>query len=507
MKIFSAEQIKHWDTYTTHNGSVDSLGLMERASETFVSWFTEQFTDKTVSVYVFCGNGNNGGDGLAISRLLHQKSYDVTVAVLPHSDRRSIDNQTNLNAAQKINGLKISTLSNSDDFPTITDASIVIDALLGTGLKNELHGFTENLVGFINQLNAIRVAVDTPSGLFGDKSSTGVIFNADYTFSFEQPKLAFFFPENHKYVGKWVVKSIHLSKEYYFSESTENYLLTNKVALSHYKKRKKFDHKGSFGHAILIVGSKGKIGAAVLSTFACLRSGCGLTTVYTPPCGYEILQTSVPEAMVITDSNGDYISDLPKIDSYDAIGIGCGLGMENQTQRVVDKLLNTSKQPIVLDADALNIIASNPDMLNRIPENSILTPHPKEFERLFGKTTTDFERIRLQREKAMHLKCFILLKGAHSCIATPDGICYYNSTGNPGMATAGSGDVLTGIITGLLAQGYTSEAALCVGVYLHGLAGDLGAKELGEDSLIARDIIKYLPKAFLKMKDYSTNKV
>ncbi len=501
MKIFNTEKIKAWDANTIENEPIDSLELMERASKTFVSWFTEKFSNKTTPIYVFCGNGNNGGDGFAISRLLHQKSYDVIVVALSVSDKRSIDNQANLNAIQKMSDLKFLTLSDSEDFPPIQDSSIVIDALLGTGLKDEIYGFTQYLVHFLNQLNVIRVAVDIPSGLFGDETSTGVIFYADYTFSFEQPKLAFMFPENHKYVGKWIVKSIHLSEEYYASERADNYLLTDKIVLSHYKKRRKFEHKGSFGHAILIMGSRGKIGAAVLSTFACLRSGCGLATVYTPSCGYEILQTSIPEAMVITDNNDSYIGSLPETDKYDAIGIGCGLGIENETQKVLGELLQNSKQPLVLDADALNIIASNPEMLNEIPENSILTPHPKEFERLFGKTSNDFERNSLQRQNAIKLGCFILLKGAHSCIATPDGTCYYNSTGNPGMATAGSGDVLTGIITGLLAQGYSSRPSLCIGVYLHGLAGDIGAKALGEDSLIARDLIKYLPNAFMELND------
>jgi len=500
MKIFSTEQIRQWDAYTIQNEPIGSLELMERASETFASWFTEQFPNKLIPIYVFCGNGNNGGDGLAISRILHQKSYDIKVIVLAFSDRRSEDNEANLKAAQKMNDLHITTLSNMDDLPSIQDSSIVIDALFGTGLKNELHGFVQDLIRFLNQLNVTRVAIDMPSGLYGDASSNGVIFNADYTFSFEQPKLAFMFPENQKYVGQWRVNSIQLSEEYYFNESADNYLLTNKVVLSHYKKRRKFEHKGSFGHALLIMGSRGKIGAAVLSTCACLRSGSGLTTVYTPSCGYEILQTSIPEAMVITDNNDSYIGTMPKTDKYNAIGVGCGLGMEDETQKVVGELLQNSSHALVLDADALNIIAANPDMLHKIPKDSILTPHPKEFERLFGKTYNDFERNSLQRQKAISLQCYILLKGAHSCIATPDGICYYNTTGNPGMATAGSGDVLTGIITGLLAQGYSSKAALCLGVYLHGLAGDLGAKELGEESLISRDIIKYLPKAFIKMK-------
>ena len=502
MKIFSTVQIQNWDAYTVKNEGIDSIDLMERASETFANWFTEQFSNKLIPIYVFCGNGNNGGDGLAISRLLHQKSYDVNVMVLGHSDRRSEDNQTNLNTILQISDLKISNISNQEGFPHIQNSSIIIDALFGTGLNSELHGLVRNLVLFLNGLDVTRIAVDIPSGLHGDESSKGVIFNADYTFSIEQPKLAFMFPENEKYVGKWIARSIHLSEEYYFDGITNNYLLTDKVVLSHYKKRGKFEHKGNFGHAIMIMGSRGKIGAAVLSTFACLRSGCGLATVYTPSCGYEILQTSIPEAMVITDSNDSHISSLPITDTYDAIGIGCGLGMEDETQKVIDELLQKSKQPLVLDADALNIIAANLDLLNRIPKDSILTPHPKEFERLFGKTSNDFERNNLQRHKAISLQCFILLKGAHSCIATPDGMCYYNTTGNPGMATAGSGDVLTGIITGLLAQGYSSKSALCIGVYLHGLAGDLGVKELGEESLIASDIVEYLPKAFLELNDY-----
>ena len=499
MKIFSTKQIKSWDTYTIERERITSLELMERASNVFVSWFIEQFPNKTTPIYIFCGNGNNGGDGFVISRLLHQESYKVNVIAQALPIKRSKDNEVNLNAIHKISDLKILTLSNSDDFPSIENDSIVVDALFGTGLKNELRGFFKNLVRFLNKLNVIRVAVDIPSGLSGDASSAGAIFNANYTFSFEHPKLAFMFPENHKYVGEWFAKTIHLSEEYYFSESSDSYLLTPQVALSHYKKRKKFEHKGNFGHALLIMGSRGKIGAAVLSTFACLKSGCGLATVYTPSCGYEILQTSIPEAMVITDNNDSYISSFPKTDIYNAIGIGCGLGLATETEKAFGKLLQNSKQPLVLDADALNIIAMNPNMLTKIPKDSILTPHPKEFERLFGKTSNDFERNILQKQKAMKLKCFILLKGAHSCIATPEGICYYNSTGNSGMATAGSGDVLTGIITGLLAQGYSSKAAVCLGVYLHGLAGDLGAQELGQESLIARDIIKHFPKAFIKL--------
>ena len=504
MKIFNAEKIKNWDKYTIQNEGIESINLMERASEAFTDWFTRKFVNKTTPIFVFCGNGNNGGDGLAISRLLYQKSYNIHIIVLAISDKRSADNQANLNAIEKFGDLKTTTLFNRADLPAIPDSSIIIDAIFGTGLNKELHGFTKELVETLNALNAVRIAVDIPSGLLADKASRGTVFNAHYTFSFEQPKLAFMFPENDKYVGKWIAESINLSKAYYSNEATDHHLLTDNKISSYYKKRNKFEHKGNFGHALLIMGSKGKIGAAFLSAYSSLRSGCGLTTIYTPNCGYEILQTSIPEAMVVTDKNEFHISDVPNIDIYDAIGVGCGLGVKSETQKAFSDLLQKSENPLVLDADALNIIAENPDLIMSIPKHSILTPHPKEFERLFGKSSDNFERNDLQRNKAISLQCFILLKGAHSCIATPMGLCYYNSTGNPGMATAGSGDVLTGIITGLLAQGYSSKAALCLGVYLHGLAGDLASNDLGEESIMARDIIEYLPKAYLQLHQYST---
>jgi len=499
MKIFHTKQIKTWDEYTIKNKPISSLELMENASLTFTNWFTKQFPDKTNPIYVLCGNGNNGGDGLAISRLLLQAAYKVTVVIEAQPEKRSKDNSTNLELLQNRYNLKICSMANLKSLPNIEDSSIVVDALFGTGLKGELRGFFKKVVVALNHLKVTRVAIDIPSGLQGDTSSSGVIFQADYTFSFQQPKLAFLFPENQSFVGTWIVKSIGLSEEYYLHEKTDNFLLTEKIASSLYKIRDKFDHKGNFGHALLLMGGKGKIGAAMLSTLACLRAGCGLVTVYTPSCGYTILQTSVPEAMVLTDKNENYITSLPKTDGYTVAGIGCGIGTKSETQEVVFDLIENATMPLVLDADALNCIAINKSILSELPKNSVLTPHPKEFERLFGTTSNDFERNKLQREKAISLGCFIVLKGAHSCIATPEGDCYFNSTGNPGMATAGSGDVLTGIITGLLAQGYTSQAAVFLGVYLHGLSGDLAIRKLGQESLLARDLIKYLPRAFQKL--------
>ena len=497
MKLFNNEQIRQWDNYTIANEPITSLALMERASATFVNWFIGQFSDKERPIYIFCGRGNNGGDGLAIARLLHEKSYHINLFVFPNSGKESVDYTSNL---QRINEVNLSIIEHQRDFPKIPENAIIIDALFGTGLKRALTDLPEALVAYLNQLDATSVSVDLPSGLMSDSVSSGTIFKANHTFSFEQPKLAFLFPENADFVGHWMAHSIGLSKAYYKSVHTDNNFLTDQDIKSLLKKRPKFGHKGNFGHALMIVGSKGMIGAAILSTSAALRSGSGLTTIYAPSSGYEILQSTIPEAMVLNDPHNDYLTHLPKnISNFNAIGIGCGIGTNQHTQKVVGDLLKNHSQPLVLDADALNIIALNPEMINDIPKKSILTPHPKEFERLFGKTKDQFERYELQKQKAIELQCYILVKGAHSCAATPKGQCFFNSTGNPGMATAGSGDVLTGIIVGLLAQNYSPKASICIGIYLHGLAGDLAAYKLGEASLMARDLIKYLPNAFIKL--------
>lgn len=436
MKILSTTQIQAWDEFTIKQENTESLALMEKASNTFAIWFMKQFPDKAKTVYVFCGNGNNGGDGFAISRLLIQADYQVNVLLQAKPNKRSKDNETNLEILQNMSQLKLWEIARLEDVPTIEKSSIVIDALFGTGLKGELRGFFKDLVKFLNDLNCKRVSVDIPTGLQGEIHSRGVIFQADCTFSFEQPKLAFLFPENQQYVGKWTAKSIGLSEKYYSQETTTNFLLTKKIAQSLTKKRGKFEHKGNFGHALLLMGSKGKIGAAVLSSYACMRAGSGLTTIYTPSCGYSVLQTSIPEVMVIADEKEDYISCLPETEGYTTIGLGCGIGTNQETQSVVFDLVKSATQALVLDADALNSIAKNKAILSEIPKNFILTPHPKEFERLFGKTANDFERNELQRKKSINLGCYILLKGAHSCISTPEGNCYFNTAGNPGMATA-----------------------------------------------------------------------
>lgn len=499
MKILSSEQIRAWDQFTITNEPISSLDLMERASNSFVDWFVLQFPDQSKKIFVFCGNGNNGGDGLAISRLLHQRGYQVEAFTFSISTKRSTDNQSNLHAAQQLPELKITTLAENDALFEIDESGIIIDALFGSGLTREITGYFRNLIEHLNQQKAIRVAVDLPSGLFTDTHSQGAIFRADYSLSFQQPKLAFLFPENHKYAGEWNCKPIGLSPSFYLNAESDHHLLTKELAQTLLKTRKKFAHKGNFGHACLIVGSLGKMGAAILAAKACLRAGCGLLTVRVPTCGYDIMQISVPEAMVELDANETHLGQLISVTKYEATGIGCGLGTASDTKTAVANLLEHADKPLVLDADALNIISQD-ELHGKIPEGSILTPHPKEFERLFGPSNNDFERNKTQRRWARDLQSYIVLKGAHTCIATPEGKCYFNTTGNPGMATAGSGDVLTGIITGLLAQDYDSFSAALLGVYLHGLAGDFACENLCEQSMIAGDIINGLSNAIKSMQ-------
>lgn len=267
--------------------------------------------------------------------------------------------------------------------------------------------------------------------------------------------------------------------------------LVNKIL----KPRDPFTHKGNYGHACLVAGSYGMMGAAVLCAKGCLRSGVGKLTCFIPKVGYGVMQTSIPEAMVKVCGK-KYIKEIDDLNNFDVLGIGPGIGIYKSHALLLQKIFLEYKKPIVIDADALNILSANKKLLQRIPAESIITPHPKEFERLFGKSDSDIERTAQALQMSHQYKIFIVLKGHHTLIAAPDGKTWFNSTGNAGMATGGSGDVLTGILTGLLAQGYSSLEACLLGVYLHGLAGDIAAEELSQNALIAGDIIDNLGNAF-----------
>jgi len=497
MKILTAEQTREADAFTIKNEPISSTDLMERAAQTCTDWITKKYDNKTVFT-IFCGVGNNGGDGLVIARQLIEKAYQVDVLVVEFSAKHSANFEVNLERLQKV-GLNPVFLSKDMHDVYINKDVVVIDAIFGSGLSKPITGWVADFIHEINAEETTKIAIDVPSGLFTEDNSENIdknIIKADVTLTFQQPKLAFLMPQNFTYVGEFVVLAIGLHQEFLHQVKSKQVFITKPLVQSIFHTRQKFEHKGNFGHALIIAGSKGKMGAEILASKACLRSGAGLLTVQVPKCGVAIMQTALPEAMCIADDEDKFISTLTEIGNFASIGIGPGLGQEQQTQKVLKLLIQNADKPLVIDADALNILSENKTWLAFLPPNSILTPHPKEFERLVGKWATDEERLTLLQEFAYKNKLIVVLKGAHTAIACPDEMVFFNSTGNPGMATGGSGDVLTGIITGLLAQGYAPKDAAILGVYLHGLAGDIAKENLGEESMIAGDIINYLPMAF-----------
>lgn len=493
MKILNADQLREWDQYTIHQEPISSIDLMERAAVKCVDWLEEnRLLDHSFSI--FCGKGNNGGDGLAIARLLSQQHRNVNVYILESGVPGTEEFQLNLERLQHA----IRFIQTEKNFPSFKDNEIIIDALFGSGLNRPLEGVTAKLVEHINNSGCTIISIDVPSGLPVDHSAKGnSIIKADHTLSFQVYKLAFLLPGNAAFIGKVHILDIGLHRDYYNSVTAQYDLLDDEIISAIYKPRKSFAHKGNFGHCLLVAGSYGKMGAAVLSAKACIRSGAGLTTCHIPKSGYEIIQTAVPEAMVITDFNSSIITKMDEdISKFSCIGIGPGIGTASETKKMLEEIFNYYRNPVVLDADALNILSSDKYLLRKIPPNSILTPHPKEFERLFDKSENDLERLEQTRLKAKEYNVVIVLKGHNTFIATPGGRAYFNSTGNAGMAKGGSGDVLTGILTALVAQGYDTVEASILGVYLHGLAGDLAAKEFSMEAMVAGDIIENLGKAF-----------
>ena len=504
-KILSAPQIRALDTFTIENEPISSIDLMERASQTFVNWFVKKFSDTSIKVYIFCGQGNNGGDGLAIGRILQQHFYEVELLICKIGNHPSEDFSKNKKRLPLHENLIIHEIEKEDTLPEPIENGIIIDAIFGSGLNRSVEGFWAKVLKFINQQNCPIVAVDLPSGMFADQHTSGHSIHADYSFSFELPKLAFLFPENANRTGEWTFGSIQLHPNGIAKAPTHNFYLEKRFIQNILKSRAKYAHKGTFGHALLIAGSLGKVGAAILAGRAALRSGCGLVTIHSPKCAYDILQSTIPEAMADIDEHEFYFSKVENLEKYSTIGIGCGLDTKACTVEGLEMLLKQFNRPIVLDADALNIISQHPHLFELIPPKSILTPHPKEFQRLFGIAKNDFERNELQRHFSKKYDIYITLKGAHTCISTPEGDCFFNSTGNPGMATGGSGDVLTGILTSLLAQGYNPLNASILGVFTHGLTGDIFLEKNNSwEALIAGDLIDNLGAAFYNIRNYNT---
>lgn len=509
MKIFTAQQIRDADAYTIRHTPISSLDLMEKAAIACTAWICRHYNEDT-PIYVFCGLGNNGGDGLAITRLLRNRGYNAAAFILHHSTKASDDHTANRNALQQQYPAAIHDIPDNGLLPQPDRNALIVDAILGTGLSRPVEGWIATVIEQLNDLKVQQhdiVAIDMPSGLQADASSVNTtVIKADQTLSFEFYKLAFLLPENAAFVGEICILSIDLSPDY-IAQTPSRFNITDAFQVrSIYRPRKPFSHKGTFGHALLIAGSEGKIGAAVLSAKACLRAGVGLLSCHIPKCGYEIMQIAAPGAMCFVDEQRDHSSGFhnhvltPEAAAkFRTIGIGPGLGTAAGTCWALEKLLDHYRQPMVIDADALNILASSPALLKKVPAGSLLTPHPKEFERLFGKTANDVERLQVLSQNAVERQLNILLKGRYTAMAFPDGSIWFNATGNPGMATGGSGDVLTGILTSLLAQGYSPQETMLLGVYLHGLAGDHAAAIHSEEAMIAEDIVEFLGKTFLEL--------
>ena len=495
LPVLSSQQIREADQYTILNEPISSLDLMERASLSFVDKLLVLIPGFE-KVYIICGTGNNGGDGLAVSRILSLKGIQVATYVVGDLRNATPDFQINY---ERLNG-QVKALENVSHLPKVGSSDLLIDAIFGSGLSRSVSGFIGEIIEAMNQLHATKVALDIASGLFANHppDPEAVVFKPDFTISFQVPKWSFFQPSLYQYVGHVEIVDIGLNVDFIKNLATSTYLTDPADVSGVFNHRPKFSHKGNFGRLLIIGGSKGKMGAALLATQAALRSGAGLVFVNAPACGLHILQTQAKEAMVIPTEDTDHIQSIPNLTGYDVIGIGPGLGLNVATATAFDQLLETIEkgQQLIIDADALNLLANHPHWLSRLPAHSILTPHPGELKRLVGDWKNDLEKENKLRELAQKYRLNVVSKGAFSAVVNSKGDLYYNPTGNPGMATGGSGDVLTGIIAGLASTGMTPFEALKAGVYVHGLAGDLAKEEFGERSLIAGDLIQYLPSAF-----------
>jgi ADP-dependent NAD(P)H-hydrate dehydratase / NAD(P)H-hydrate epimerase len=499
MKIFDAQQIKKIDEYTITHEPVKSTDLMERAAKACCTRIVK-LIGQGDRVLVVCGMGNNGGDGLAITRLLLENNYDCNAVVLKYAGSFSEDAKNNYDKLLGISPQKIKEINSISEL-SLDNFTVIIDAILGTGLNKPVEGLVAEVITAINKKKTKVISIDVPSGLYIDRTSSGVTaINSTLTLTFQFPKFAFLLPENCEKVPEFEILDIGLHPEQINSLPTNYYYITQHDIAGFLKPRNKFSHKGTYGHALLLAGSEGKSGAAVISAKSCMRSGAGLLTVHSNPGTLSALLHHLPEAMGSNDPDDSKITELVKTDKFDAIGIGPGIGTHEDTQQVVKKLLNYYAGKLIIDADGLNILSENKTWLSYLPLDTILTPHPKEFERLTEKTGDDFERLKILKQFSLKYNCIVVLKGSHSAIAMPDGNIFFNSSGNSGLAKAGTGDGLTGIILGLLARGYNPPQAALIGTFIHGYAADLCIKKTSKESLLISDVIEMLPKAFRKVE-------
>ncbi|WP_179316899.1 NAD(P)H-hydrate dehydratase [Winogradskyella undariae] len=502
MKLFSKEQIYEGDRLTSERQNIASTELMERAGTQIFNWIHTRLQGAQVPIHVFCGIGNNGGNGLVLARHLITHGYNVETYVVNCSDKRTQEFLINYDHIKNVTKKWPEMLSCKDDFTAIEIdiEDIIVDAVFGIGFNRDPNNWVAELFQKFKASKAFTLAVDIPSGLYTDEAveDENAVVYANYTLSFQSPKLIFFLPDTAKFIGQWEILDIGLDREYLMQTETKAELISKQEVLPLYRSRDKFSHKGDFGHVMILGGSYGKIGSVNLASKAALRSGAGLVTAYIPKCGYHSLQTSIPEVMVITDESETHISNINFDLKPTVIGIGVGLDTLEETVKTFETFLKENKTQLVIDADGLNILSKNKALLKLLPKQTVLTPHPKELERLVGKWSNDFEKLEKVQTLSKEYDLIILIKGANSMTVYKDKF-YINSTGNPGMATAGSGDVLTGMISGLIAQGYLPLSATIFGVYLHGKSADISLKDCGFESLMASHIIETIGEAYIDL--------
>ena len=504
MKIFTTAQIQELDKYTIEHEPVQSIDLMERAARALTAAIMEEWT-KLTPVIVLAGPGNNGGDALAVARMLADKDFTVCVYLFNIHNHLSAECAANRKRIEGNSRIRFHEVSTNFDPPKLTADTLVVDGLFGSGLNKPLAGGFASLVRYINNSPCRVVSIDLPSGLMAEDNSFNngqTIMRASLTLTLQQKKLCMMFADTQQYIGRLRVLDIRLSQKY-IQDTPVTYSIAEEAEVRRLlRPRHDFAHKGTMGHALLIAGSYGMAGAALLATKACLRAGVGKLTAHIPRRNYDIMQLGVPEAIVQMDSDDNHYTQTVPTDIYSAVGIGPGLDQDEDTAIALFEQMQKVACPMVVDADALNILGNHNAWMHQLPKGLVLTPHPREFDRMAGTPSgNDYERLQRARNMASRLDAHIILKGHYSALCTPQGQVLFNATGNAGMATAGSGDVLTGIITGLLARGYGRREACLLGMHLHGLAGDLAARDLGKESLNASDLVAYLPKAFLRLED------
>jgi len=505
MKILSKENLQEADKLTIEKQQIKSDELMERAAIQLFGWLKTQLKEGAPRIHLFCGIGNNGGDGLALARLLLNDGYEVEVYVVNFSDKRSDDFLLNLSRLKE-QKLWPEFLDENTDLPELPASDIIIDAIFGIGLNRPAEAWVKEIIKHLNASKAYKIAVDVPSGLYLDKAPDDkeAIVKANTTISFQLPKLVFFLPETADFTGNVEIVDLGLDEEFITKVAPEALLISRKEAQHLYKPRQKFSHKGTFGHNLVVGGSYGKIGSVVLATKASLRIGAGKVTALIPNCGYQILQSTVPEAMVITSENDNHLVSTDIDLKIESICFGIGAGENKETAEFLKQILKEVKVPLLIDADGLNLLSKNPDFYTLLPKKSILTPHPGELKRLLGDWEDDFDKLEKAKAFSKKHQLILVIKGAYTLIIADENI-YVNTTGNPGMATAGSGDVLSGVVSGLLSQGYDPLIATVFGVYLHGKAGDFAAQKLGFEAVIADDVIENLGNAYKSLFQQKKN--